>query len=392
MSARARKLLILVLVAAAWCSLQAAPDVPPRIVAIGDIHGNLPGLVRILEHAHLMDAAHRWTGGRAVLVQTGDFTDRGPHVRGVMDLLMSLQKSAPHSGGQVYVLLGNHEGMNLLGLTRDVSSKAMAEFADSQSERRRNEQYDRYVSLSARQRTRFVTPIPVYQPPSRGEWLKAHPRGFVEYFDAFGPGGVYGRWLRSLPVAIKIGDTIFMHAGIDPTRAPKELEDITEKVQKEIARFDALCKALILGEWALPSFTVQEMVAAAQVAAAAERGNSRWNGDGVPADNWTLLDPDGPLWFRGLATGPAQELEGPLANLLERFGARRFVLGHTVMANGHIGQRLGGRVVLIDTGMLSSVYHGGRASALEIVGNRLSAIYEGGAVSVGSTPEPAVLH
>jgi hypothetical protein len=391
MSARARKLLIPVLVAAAWCSLQAAPDPPQRIVAIGDVHGNLAGLVRILEHAHLMDAAHRWTGGHAVLVQTGDFTDRGQHVKGVMDLLMSLQKSAPHSGGQVYVLLGNHEAMNLLGLTQDVSPKAMAEFADSQSETRRNERYQGYVSLSARQRSKFVTPIPLYQPPSREAWLKTHPRGFVEYFDAFGPDGTYGRWLRSLPVAVKIGDTIFMHAGIDPTRAPKDLGDITEKVQKEIARFDAWRKALIASEWALPSFTIQEAVAAAQVAAAAERDNARWR-DGVPAENWTLLDPEGPLWFRGLATGPAQELEAPLAKLLERYAARRFVLGHTVMANGHIGQRLGGRVVLIDTGMLSSVYRGGRASALEIVQSRLSAIYDDGTVSVGAAPEPAVVH
>ena len=40
--------------------------------------------------------------------------------------------------------------------------------------------------------------------------------------------------------------------------------------------------------------------------------------------------------------------------------------------------RFGGRAVLIDTGMLS--YYNGRASALEIDGDQLTAIYEDGRV------------
>src|SRR5512132_321126 len=139
MSARAKHLAVYALLLAAWGSLYAAPAEPDRIVAIGDVHGNYDGLVRILGRARLIDGTRRWTGGRTVLVQTGDFTDRGPRVRAVMDLLMSLQKSAPDSGGQVHVLFGNHEAMNLLGLTRDVSPDAMSEFVDDDSERRRND-------------------------------------------------------------------------------------------------------------------------------------------------------------------------------------------------------------------------------------------------------------
>jgi hypothetical protein len=61
---------------------------PSRIVAIGDIHGDFDALNGILQHAGIIDTGGRWTASDAVLVQVGDFTDRGPRVRAVMDLLM----------------------------------------------------------------------------------------------------------------------------------------------------------------------------------------------------------------------------------------------------------------------------------------------------------------
>jgi hypothetical protein len=304
-----------------------------------------------------------------------------------MDLLMSLQKSAPDSGGQVHVLFGNHEAMNLLGLTRDVSPNAMSEFVDDDSERRRNDMYDKYLSLSAAQSARLERPVALYQPPPRAQWLSAHPPGFLEYLAAFGPDAPYGRWLRSLPVAIKVGDTIFMHAGVDPSHAPKDLNDISKRARKEIDRFDDLRRALVAAGWALPSFTMDETLGAAQVAHNVEADEARWNGDAVPAQSWSLIDPEGPLWFRGLAMGSSEDLEAPLSKLLKRYSASRFVVGHSVMANGRIGQRFDGRVVLIDTGMLTSFFPGGRGSALEIVNGELRAIYDDGTVLVGSKSE-----
>ena len=61
-----------------------------RLVAVGDIHGDFNAFVAILEQAGLIDKERRWIGGTAMLVQTGDFVDRGPNSRQVMDLLMSL--------------------------------------------------------------------------------------------------------------------------------------------------------------------------------------------------------------------------------------------------------------------------------------------------------------
>lgn len=48
-----------------------------RIVAIGDLHGDLPHAVRVLRLAELIDMRNKWIGKKTVLVQTGDIVDRG---------------------------------------------------------------------------------------------------------------------------------------------------------------------------------------------------------------------------------------------------------------------------------------------------------------------------
>ena len=112
---------------------------PGRVVAIGDIHGEYEGLMKILREAALIDAENRWIGGDATLVQTGDVVDRGAHVKQVMDLLMSLQKQAPEQGGQVIVLMGNHESMNIIGDFSDASPEILASFASDDAEKLRQE-------------------------------------------------------------------------------------------------------------------------------------------------------------------------------------------------------------------------------------------------------------
>src|SRR3990172_8577479 len=75
-------------------SSQVIPTVPSRLVAIGDVHGDYDALVAMLQRTGLLDAKLRWSGGNAVLVQVGDFLDRGPKERPVMDLLMRLEREA----------------------------------------------------------------------------------------------------------------------------------------------------------------------------------------------------------------------------------------------------------------------------------------------------------
>ena len=67
--------------------------------------------------------------------------------------------------------------------------------------------------------------------------------------------------------------------------------------------------------------------------------------------------------------------EPQLTKLTQTLGIKRIVVAHTPQANGQIRQRFGGKVFLIDTGLVI-----GRASALEISGNRIRAIYLNGQV------------
>ena len=105
----ARRALLL----AAFACLLAVGARAARVVAVGDIHGEIGGFDSVLRAAALTDADGRWVGGDAILVQTGDVTDRGPRVKAVMDRLRSLQGQAPTQGGRVVAMLGNHEFSNL---------------------------------------------------------------------------------------------------------------------------------------------------------------------------------------------------------------------------------------------------------------------------------------
>src|SRR5689334_18843727 len=106
----------------------------PRVIAVGDIHGAIAEFKSILRTVRLADDEGRWSGGRAVLIQTGDYMDRGAGTRAVLDLLMALEQQAKDAGGRALPLLGNHEVMNLIGDTRDATPEIFATFADAQSE------------------------------------------------------------------------------------------------------------------------------------------------------------------------------------------------------------------------------------------------------------------
>ena len=365
-----------------------------RIVAIGDIHGEIDGFKRILHTAGLADASGRWTGGRAQLIQTGDYTDRGTGTRAVLDLLMQLEAQAKGAGGRAFALLGNHEVMNLIGDTRDVTREIFATFADANSEKKRNEAWEQYARLGAAKIAKGE-PVPAVYGQTREGWLTTHPLGYVEYREAFAPRGKYGAWLRDKPIVTEVSGNIFMHAGISPAMAPEKLEDLNIRVRDEVRRLDRFVDRLISAGLATRAFTLQELlqvavneisVANAFIAAAQAEGKepdrSKLN---VPLlmeaqeilkiDAWTVVNPEGALWYRGLATETDDPSGGPFAALLAKYGATRFVTGHTPQQNARINTRFGGRAILIDTGMLAA-YYMGRPAALEIVGDKLTAIYE----------------
>lgn len=78
-------------------------------VYIPDVHGNLEGLLEILFSQGLIDKKGNWKGKQRVVVQEGDLIDRGPKSWETILYMRILQKQAKYEGGEVILLLGNHE-------------------------------------------------------------------------------------------------------------------------------------------------------------------------------------------------------------------------------------------------------------------------------------------
>ena len=370
----------------------AQPQAPagPRIVAVGDIHGAGPGLTQILQAAGLIDAKQKWSGGNARLVQTGDILDRGADVREVMDLLMRLEGEARRAGGRVDVLFGNHEGMNVLHDFRDVSPEALARSRTHAP-----------TSGSARRSTatRRSPNAPARRSIATSGWRRIR-AGSLEYVEAFGPSG----HVRPLDPGAQAGPADRRHAS---SCTPACIPSARSRSTKSTARSNRRCAAGTT--WsprssgrgcAAPFFTLQEIINAAQVEigkiAVAQKTGEPLADYVTPEfirplqflmnfEKLALIESDGPLWYRGLATLP-EDQQPAVDALLSRHGARRIVLGHTPqLPAGRIRTRFGGLVVLIDTGMLTSYFKGGQPSALEIQDGRLTAIYLSGREPLSGT-------
>jgi hypothetical protein len=272
-----------------------------RVVAVGDVHGDVDALTEVLRLAGLLDAKGHWSGGKAHLVQTGDIADRAAHTRDCYELLMRLEREALAAGGRVHVLLGNHEVMNMRGDLRYLTPEELASYADQ-------------------------SPVP--DPAGAA-------RGLAGHEVAFSAEGRYGRWLRTRPAVLRIDGTLFMHGGLQPAVSAQTLAELNRWVRQDL----------------FP-------------------GN-------VPGGG---VDPQGPLWFRGYALDPEPQWSQGLDEALLRFGARRMVMGHTTQKDGRIGVRFGGRALFIDTGL--STGFGRHLAALELRGDRLTALYPEGRVEL----------
>jgi Predicted phosphohydrolases len=90
----------------------ARPPEGMRLVAIGDVHGHTDLLSRLLDAIDREIAADRPSDWR--IATLGDYIDRGPDSRGVIDLLIG-RRSDPH----FLTLAGNHDDAILAFLADD---------------------------------------------------------------------------------------------------------------------------------------------------------------------------------------------------------------------------------------------------------------------------------
>lgn len=175
---------------------------PARLVAIGDVHGDLQATRAALRLAGAIDDGDRWIGKDLVVVQTGDQLDRGDEERKILDLLERLQADAKAAGGAVHVLNGNHELMNAAGDLRYVTAGGFVDFAEVPG-----------LDLADPRASRVPEPM-------RGRWL------------AFTPGGPYAKKLAARPVILVVGETVFVHGGLLPAHVRRGIDAINDEVQR----------------------------------------------------------------------------------------------------------------------------------------------------------------
>jgi hypothetical protein len=262
----------------------------PRIVAIGDLHGDLAATRSVLRLVGAIDDADRWIGGSLVVVQTGDQLDRGDDERAILDLLARLRDEARAAGGALHVLNGNHEIMNAAGDLRYVTPGGFADFAQ-------------------------VEGLHLDDPRLAQLPAMARPRAA-----AFTPGGPYARELARRNVVVLVGDTVFVHGGVLPEHVSwcggRDVACL-ERVNEDVRRW-------LHGSHDDPQGVIQ-----------------------------TIMAPDSLVWTRAYSDATTAEGCRMLDQTLEALSAVRMVVGHTVQKDG-ITSACDDKVWRVDVGLAAA--------------------------------------
>lgn len=235
-------------------------------------------LLRLLLVNNVIDKYLKWTFGDGHLVIVGDCFDRGRPVMECLWLIYSLEDKARKAGGFVHFILGNNEIMNM-----------------------------------------------------NGDWRYVHPKyaysSDIPYTALYAGSTELWRWLSKKNIVEKIGDILFVHAGIS---------------------FEILKSNLTISE-------INEAVRPFYNKANYEFHDPLLN---------TVFDSDNsPFWFRGYYQGDCPAIEDLIAETLNYFNVRTIITGHTVV--DQITSMFGGKVINVDTN-----HAAGRSEALMIKRNR----------------------
>ncbi|MFD2554271.1 metallophosphoesterase [Sphingobacterium tabacisoli] len=139
-----------------------------EILVLSDPHGDFDSFHAILKAHRVIGEKYQWTFGKKHLVVIGDIFDRGDDVLPLFWLLYKLEAEASQAGGAVHFLLGNHEEMTLRGNLKYAKEK--------------------YTNLA--------------------QHLD------INYQELWGMESELGQWLLSRNTIEKIGDHLFVHAGL----------------------------------------------------------------------------------------------------------------------------------------------------------------------------------
>lgn len=294
----------------------------PKIIAMGDMHGDYAPYEALMLEAGLIDDDGNWTGRDTIFVQTGDIPDRGPDTRKIIESLQRLQQQAPLSGGKVIPMVGNHEAMNVNRDLRYVHPGEYAAFADKNSRAARSDYYAaNRQTIEAEYRTKDAK---MTSAEIKTKWEDDTPLGKLEHKAVWSPSGYIGKWVAGNKVVTKVQGFLFAHGGYSQEFSQFTLDEMNKAGEKALKLQD----------------------------------RSR---------DTVLRHRLGPLWYRGNVRGRKDEkdfnADKEIDVVLQTYDATHIIIGHTRNEDG-IRVSRDGRLFQIDTG--ASAYYGGVPSFLRI--------------------------
>ncbi|CAM0874584.1 unnamed protein product [Alopecurus aequalis] len=297
-----------------------------RIVAVGDLHGDLYQTRAALVMAGVLSPeldGHVWTGGQTILVQVGDVLDRGEDEIAILSLLSSLNMQAKSQGGAVFQVNGNHETMNVEGDFRYVDPGSFDEclrFLEylEEFDGSWDDAFLNWVVVSQRWKEE-------YRASPSGDWLPLNfvkkQKGFAARASLFKQGGPLACELARHPVVLNVNDWIFCHGGLLPHHGSSEEGDDPDVSFIATRGYDSVVWTRLYS---------QDSV---------EGTRRSWNLSSVIAEQ-----------------------------TLKSVGAKGMVVGHTPQTRG-VNCKCDGKVWCVDVGMSYGVLHS-RPEVLEIVNDR----------------------
>jgi hypothetical protein len=279
---------------------------PERLIAVGDLHGDLSKSRQALRLAGLIDASDRWTGGSTTVVQVGDVLDRGGDELKILFFLDKLKDEAARSGGKIITMNGNHEIMNVEADFRYVSKSGLEEFRV----------WANWYCVGNLMKglcrglpkpNDLFDGVPSFFPGLKEEYFE----GFRARIAALRPQGpISSRFFSKNATVVVIGDSVFVHGGLLPRHVEYGLERINEDVR----------------DW----ITGQKKV----VSSGLVRGSNSV------------------VWLRKFSDEIAENCDcATLTHVLATIpGAKRMIMGHTIQPGG-INGVCDNRAIRIDVGL-----------------------------------------
>ena len=195
-----------------------------KVVAIGDIHGDIEKAKKAFRLANLVDDTGTWIGGTAVAVQVGDILDRGDNEVQIFYWFDNIRRQAARAGGALHVLLGNHETMNVAAQFRYATPGGVDDF--------RRWAWAHAAGYAMRSMCDTKACSDASAKSAKMHLAASRMRDARARYEGLKPGGDFSRkFLADKPVVLVLGSTVFVHGGLLPHHAAYGIERINKETQ-----------------------------------------------------------------------------------------------------------------------------------------------------------------